>query len=175
MAHTASHRRIVRTLTLTAVFSALIFLATAYLPRIPFPGGYIHVGDAFIYLAAVLLPTPWACAAGAVGAGLADLVTGYVIWAPGTIFIKAMMAAMFTSKRERLLCPRNFAAVVPAGAICVLGYYLYEAILTRSFAAPAASVWFNLIQAAASAVIYFILLTASDAAGLKQRLNIKIN
>ena len=63
----------IRTITVTAVFAALIFLATAYLPRLPFPGGYVHVGDAFIYLAACMLPTPWACAAGAIGAGLAAI------------------------------------------------------------------------------------------------------
>ena len=48
-----------------------------------FNGGYIHLGDALIYLAAVLLPAPYAMAAGAIGGGLADLLTAPV-WAPAT-------------------------------------------------------------------------------------------
>ena len=41
-------------LTFSAVFAALIFVTTAYLFHIPtgFNGGYVHLGDAFIYLAA---------------------------------------------------------------------------------------------------------------------------
>ena len=44
-------------ITLTGLFAALITLFTAYVFHIPmgFNGGYIHLGDALIYLAAVLL------------------------------------------------------------------------------------------------------------------------
>jgi uncharacterized repeat protein (TIGR04002 family) len=160
----------IRTITVTAVFAALVFLATAYLPRLPFPGGYVHVGDAFIYLAACMLPTPWACAAGAIGAGLADALTGYILWAPGTILIKAAMALMFTAKSDRILSPRSILAVIPAGVICVGGYYLYEVLLTGSFAGPAASLGFNALQAIASAVIFLVLGALMDCAGMKTRI-----
>lgn len=170
MSTTAKSAKHVRTITLTAVFAALVFLATAYLPRIPFPGGYVHIGDAFLYLAACMLPTPWACAAGAIGAGLADALTGYILWAPGTILIKAATALLFTAKGERTLCPRNLLAVIPAGVICVGGYYLYEALITGSFAGPVASIWFNMIQAVASAVIYVALAALFDFTGLKAKI-----
>ena len=46
---------------LAALFAAAIALATAYLLHIPLPtGGYVHLGDTLIYLAACLLPTPYA-------------------------------------------------------------------------------------------------------------------
>ena len=46
-------------LTITALFAAAIAVMTAYLLHIPIPtGGYIHLGDALIYLAACLLPFP---------------------------------------------------------------------------------------------------------------------
>lgn len=65
-----------RTMLTAALFAAAIAVTTAYIIHIPLPtGGYIHPGDALIYLAACLLPTPWAVAAAAVGAGLADLLT----------------------------------------------------------------------------------------------------
>lgn len=55
-----------RNLVTAAVFAAAIAATTAYVLHIPLPtGGYVHVGDALIYLAACLLPLPWAMAAGA--------------------------------------------------------------------------------------------------------------
>ena len=53
----------------TALFAAMICLTTAYLFHIPVgtAGGYIHLGDAFIYLAAAFLPTPYAMAAAGIG------------------------------------------------------------------------------------------------------------
>lgn len=51
-------------LTLTGLFAAMITLMTAYIFHIPYGanGGYIHFGDTLIYLAAILLPKPYAIA-----------------------------------------------------------------------------------------------------------------
>ncbi len=159
----------IRRLTMTAVLAALIFLATAYLPRIPFPGGYVHIGDAVIFLAASLLPAPWAMAAGAIGAGLADLLTGYALWAPATVVIKALSALFFTAKKDRMLCRRNLLAIVFAGILCVGGYYLWEVLLTGSFAAPLASIYFNLGQAAANGILYIVIAFVVDYRRLHKR------
>lgn len=161
-----------RLLTLSAIFAALVFIATAYLPRIPFPGGYVHIGDAFIYLAAALLPTPYACAVGAIGAGLADALTGYMLYAPGTIVIKAAMALVFSCKKDRVLSVRNLTALVPAGMICVGGYFIYEVILTASIGAAAATLYFNLIQALASALIFILLGLLFDKTELRRRIGL---
>ena len=44
-------------LTVTGLFAAIITLMTAYICHIPYGanGGYIHFGDALIYVAAVIL------------------------------------------------------------------------------------------------------------------------
>ena len=56
-------------LTTAALFAAAIAVMTAYMFHIPIPtGGYIHLGDALIYLAACLLPAPYAAAAAAAAA-----------------------------------------------------------------------------------------------------------
>ena len=75
--HTTSVTPSGRLLTSAAMFAAMITLTTAYLFHIPIGanGGYIHFGDAFIYLAASLLPMPYACAAAAIGGGLADFLS----------------------------------------------------------------------------------------------------
>lgn len=161
----------IRLITLAAVLCALVFVATAYLPRIPLgAGGYVHIGDAFIYLAASLLPLPYACAVGAIGAGLADALTGYIVYTPGTALIKAAMALFFTYKNRKILCARNLTAVVPAGAVCAVGYYLYDVILTKSFAAPLAWIWGNVLQAVASAVIFVVLGFVFDRFNLKSNI-----
>ena len=56
------------TLTLSGVFAALITIFTAYIGHIPVGvnGGYIHFGDGLIYLAATILPLPYAMLAGAI-------------------------------------------------------------------------------------------------------------
>ena len=57
----------VKRITATAVMAALTTLMTAYIFHIPVGvnGGYVHLGDTMIYLAAAFLPLPYACAAGA--------------------------------------------------------------------------------------------------------------
>ena len=101
------------------------------------PHGLHACGRRLLYLAASLLPAPYAAAAGAIGAGMADLLSGYSIWAPGTIIIKALTAFCFTNKLDKLVNKRNILGIVPALVLCVGGYYLYEAIITGNFAAPA--------------------------------------
>ena len=67
-ANALSHQKVSR-LTSTALFAALICVTTAYIFHIPFGvnGGYVHIGDSLIYLAAAFLPTPYAMFAGAIG------------------------------------------------------------------------------------------------------------
>ena len=57
----------IRKLVLSAMFAAVIMLMILYLFHIPVgsSGGYVHFGDAFIYLAACFLPMPYACGAAA--------------------------------------------------------------------------------------------------------------
>ncbi|MDR1049144.1 MAG: TIGR04002 family protein [Synergistaceae bacterium] len=159
-------------LALAALFTALVFIATAYLPRVPIGsgGGYIHAGDAVIYLAASLLPRRLAMAAGALGGALADVLTGFPLWAPFTLLVKAALVPFFTHLPEKFLCGRNVAALFAAFPVTVGGYYAAEWILTGSRVVPLASVPYNAIQAAGSAAIYALLAFHMDKAGLKKRL-----
>ena len=109
----------VKRITATAVMAALTTLMTAYIFHIPVGvnGGYVHLGDTMIYLAAAFLPLPYACAAGAIGGGLADLLTAPV-WAPATIIIKMLICLPFSSKGTKLVTKRNVVALFLA--ICHL-------------------------------------------------------
>ena len=79
------------------LFAAMIAVMTAYICHIPYGanGGYIHFGDALIYLAAVFLPRPYALAAAAIGGGAADLLTA-PMWIPATVIIKMMIVLPFS-------------------------------------------------------------------------------
>lgn len=54
----------------------------------PYTGGYFNLGEAVIYIAAILNGPIVAAVAGGIGASLADLSTGYGIFAPATAVIK---------------------------------------------------------------------------------------
>ena len=161
--------RTTRRICLTALMAAIIYVFTAYI-HVPSHTGYTHVGDGFLYLAASLLPAPFAAAAGANGAGLADLLSGYGIWAPGTVIIKVLTAFCFTSRREKLVNKRNVLGILPALVLCVGGYYLYEALITGNFTAPALGIPGYLTQVALSSVVYLALGSALDRAGVKKKL-----
>ncbi len=148
------HNRI-RYLALSGLLTALIVVFTAWL-HVPIGKGYIHVGDAFIYLAACFLPRSYGLLAAAGGAALSDCLTGFAIWAPASVLIKGLSVLCFTSKGTKLLCTRNLLAPVPACILCVGGYYLYEALLYGNFAAPLVSVPGNLLQSLCSTAIFLL-------------------
>ena len=160
----------VRYLTMTGFMAALITIMTAYICHIPVGvnGGYIHFGDALIYLAAVLLPRPYALAAAAIGGGMADLLTA-PIWAPATIIIKMLIVLPFSNKSTKILTPRNIFAAVLAYFISGLSYFLAEYILFGSWSVLLISMSQSLIQSGGSAVFFVILGHVLDEAHIKTR------
>lgn len=157
-------------LTMTGIMAALITLMTAYILHIPvgINGGYVHFGDALIYIAAVMLPTPYALAAAAIGGGLADLLTA-PMWMPATIIIKMLITIPFTNKTSRIITPRNVIATVIAYLISGFGYFLAEYILFGNWSVLLVSMGQSLIQSGGSAVFFVILGLAFDKAHIKSR------
>lgn len=138
-----------------ALFAALIFVGT-YAFKIPTPVGYIHLGDGFIFIAAALLPTPFALGAALVGAGLSDLVAGFPLWVAPTVIIKCACALCFTSKKIKIFCARNIIALAASAAITVGGYYFFGALIYSSFVTPLYEIAFNLIQSVAGIIIFSV-------------------
>ena len=145
-------------LCITGLFAAIITLMTGFILHIPYGanGGYIHFGDALIFIAASILPKPYAIAAAVIGAGLADLMTA-PMWMSATIIIKLLLVLPFNSRETQFLTKRNFIAPFFGIPVTVTGYYIAEVILFGSLAAPLASIPGNLIQAGGSIVIYYII------------------
>ena len=102
------------------LFAALTALLTAGL-HIPVGNGYVHCGDAVIYLAAAMLPLPYAAGAAAVGGALADLMSGYAVYALPTFLIKGMLALVFSAVGgTRKLEKRRILAMRLCGIVSVI-------------------------------------------------------
>lgn len=83
-------------LVTAALFAALIAVMTAYVSfKTGINDGYLHFGDSMIYIAACVLPLPYAMAAAAVGGLVADILAGAAMWAPFTAVIKALNVLPF--------------------------------------------------------------------------------
>ena len=83
-----------RKLVYAALFAALTCVMTMIV-KIPVPatGGYVNLGDCVVLLAGWVLGPMYGGAAAGLGSMLADLVSGYPLYAPGTFVIKACMGA----------------------------------------------------------------------------------
>lgn len=88
-------RALLKKETQAAVFAALICAATLAV-QIPTPmtGGYVNVGDCFVLVSAWCLGPWYGFAAGGIGSMLADLLSGYAHYIPGTLLIKGLMATV---------------------------------------------------------------------------------
>lgn len=164
-----------RNLVLAALFAAFICVTIVFV-HIPtgFNGGYIHLGDTFIYLAAVLLPAPYAMLAAGIGAGLSDALTGGMIWVLPTIIIKPIMVLFFTSKEDNIICKKNILAVFIAGIVGWFGYYLAGAVISGNFIAPLATFFIDIIQPIGSGIIFLIAGYSLDRVKIRQRLSIEV-
>ena len=160
----------IRYLATAGIMAALITLMTAYICHIPVGtnGGYIHFGDSLIYLAAVLLPRPYALAAAAIGGGLADLLTA-PMWAPATIIIKMLITIPFTNRSKKIVTTRNVIASVAAYFISGISYFLAEYIIFGTWSVFLTSMAGSLIQSGGSAVFFIIFGIALDRVHIKAR------
>ena len=152
---------------MTALFAAMIYVITSFV-KIPTYQGYIHVGDGMMYIAAAVLPAPYAIAAAASGGGMADYLSGFAVWVLPTIMIKSAEAALFTSKKSKTVCKHNIIAVILSSVICIAGYYLAEGLIYGNFIAALASIPTNLIQVIGSAALFVFLGMSLDKTGLKK-------
>lgn len=163
----------------TALFAALGCAATMAV-KVPSPtGGYMNLGDTVVLLGAYFLGPVYGAAAGGLGPALADLLGGYPMYVPGTLVIKAVMAALaglvYRVLRER---PWGAAACGAAGeAPMVLGYWLYDAMLVSfggtawgtALAGASAGIPSNLVQAVFGAAASTLLLAALRRSGYVRR------
>ncbi len=157
-----------KNLIFAALLGAMVYVFTAFV-HIPTHQGYMHIGDGIIYIAASLLPLPYAMAAAAVGAGLSDYLSGYALWVLPTMIIKAVTVLAFSYKKETIINARNITGLAPAAVICVGGYYLASALLYGDWGAALADIPTNFLQSVGSSVLFVFLGLALDRIDFKKK------
>ena len=150
-----NHSEKTRMLVRAALFVALIFVATLLHVNIG-PSGYVHLGDSFTLLSALLLPMPWAAGAAGLGSAMADVVSGWPMYSPFTFVIKALMAITayvilrHVSSTKRLLWAAGAGAV-----ILVVGYFFSDAMVLADYKWP--NLPANVLQAIAGQSVGVVL------------------
>lgn len=163
--------KVVSKIVLTALFAALVYVATSII-RYPTFGtqGYINIGDTIVLLSASLIGRVYGALAAGIGSALADLLAQYVTYVPGTFIIKFLMALVayliFTAFKKTNI--NKVVAYIVSGVVAelimVFGYFLYESTILGYGLAAAASIPSNAIQAGTCLVIGYIAIGVLEGA-----------
>ncbi len=168
-------KRVTEKLIYSALFSCLIFIGTQFI-KIPLVVGYLNVGDCFVLLSGWIIGGGWAILGAGIGAGLADILSGYVIYAPVTIVIKGVMAFLAyigykivaKKKKPTLILGYTVSGVI-AELIMATGYYLFEGAL-YGFATASVSLIGNLLQGAIAVIAGTTLIAALEKTGMVKKI-----
>ena len=163
----------------SALFAALIFVAT-YTIKIPTPTmGYIHPGDGPVILAGLLLGPLWGGLAAGFGSTLSDVLSGYAIYVPATFVLKWIAAITAEWVYRQYLAvigeKKGPMGLILSGTIAeafvVAGYFLYDIALmvllpgsgvssmtiSAAITAAATDIPFNTVQAIFGVIIAALL------------------
>lgn len=149
----------VKKLVLTSLFTALIIVCTAYV-SIPLPlVGYIHLGDAFIFLATFILGPIYGAVASGIGSALADLLV-YPTYALGTLVVKTLMSLTaymiyaVLKKGIKITVIVEIIAGIVGTIVMAFGYFLFEIIwVLPGQLSVLANIPFSLLQGAVGIAI----------------------
>jgi len=164
----------------SALMTALTTVATMVIHIPSAVGGYIHLGDGMVMLSGMILGPMAGAAAGGIGSMIADLLSGYAIYAPATLFIKAL-AAFSGGYLYRHLPFRSRAGgfrVMPFLSVGMVfnlvvtgGYFIFE-LAIYDWPAAISNVPFNLVQnlfsLIAVRVLFPVLLCIREVRELNQ-------
>ena len=157
----------IKKLVFAGLFAALTCVATLVISITLPGGGYFNLGDCVVIVSGVVLGPLFGFFSAGIGACLADVILGYVVYAPITFIIKGVMAlvvALFFKKTKKLI----FIALsaLCAEVIMVLGYFLYELALYFNIYTAASGVPGNLLQGVVgfvSSMVLIALITKNKA------------
>ncbi len=149
-------------MVVSALLAALVCVATMII-KIPSPlKGYINLGDCFVLLAGWLLPPFYGFVSAGIGSALADLFSGYALYAPATFIIKGLMAICAYGIHKTLgnkigSLPSRVLSGFAAEILMILGYYIFEGAL-YGFVPSLVNIPANAVQGVAGLVIGVVLV-----------------
>jgi len=148
-------------IVMASMLAALACVATMII-KVPMPYGYANLGDCIVLLAGWLLSPLYGFLAAAIGSALADILSGFALYAPVTFVIKGVMAILaYYIFKWMLGKTGNITARIISGlvaeVIMVLGYYVFEGFL-YGFIPAAASIPANAVQGCVGLIVGVILI-----------------
>ena len=147
---------------LASMLAALCCVATMII-KIPSPlKGYLNLGDCVVLLSGWLLSPMYTFLAAGIGSGLADVLSGYIVYAPATFLIKGIMAIIayfcFKGMSNKLgNLPSRLIGGVLAETEMVIGYYVFEGFM-YGFAPSVVNIPANAVQGVAGIIVGIILI-----------------
>lgn len=157
-------------MVLAALIASLTCVVTM-LVKIPSPlKGYLNLGDCVVLVSGWVLSPLYGFLAAGIGSALADIFSGYIIYAPATFVIKGLMAltAYLVFKASNTKLKAVYSRViggVTSEIIMVLGYFLFEGAL-YSFAASAVNIPANAMQGVAGLILGIVLVKIFDKSNI---------
>lgn len=146
-------------LVLAAMMVCLVMVATFFI-RIPSPftHGYLHLGDAMVFMSVLVLGRNRGSLAAGLGSALADVLGGYAAYAPWTLIIKGVMAFIMGLCIEKSL--GKTVGMVLGGLAMVAGYAVVDGIFAGNLMTGLLGAPFNVMQFAVGMVLTFVLSKA---------------
>ena len=149
-------------IVLASMFAALACVATMVI-KIPSPlKGYMNLGDCVVLTAGWMLSPLYGFLAAGLGSALADLFSGYAVYAPATFLIKGLMALAawyiykILNKKINSSVSRIISGFI-AELIMIFGYYVFEGFL-YGFSASLVNIPANAVQGAAGLILGVVLI-----------------
>jgi len=129
---TKTHQKFsTRTMVLIGLFAALCYVALFFKIPIPSPVGkpFLHMGNMFVILAALLFTGTIGGLSGSIGMGLFDLMNGYASSVPKTMILKFGIGAIVgcvasKGKNENAKSPIKWISVA-SGVLILIGIILF--------------------------------------------------
>ncbi len=147
---------------IAALLAALVCVATMII-KVPSPlKGYLNLGDGFVLLCGWALSPAFGFAAAGIGSALADVFSGYAVYAAPTFVIKGLMAlAAFYIFKSLKTVAGSIAARILSGAlaevIMISGYYVFEGFM-YGFGPSAVNIPANAVQGVAGLILGCVLI-----------------
>ena len=149
-------------LVMSALLAAMTCVATMVI-KIPITatGGYNNLGDYIVLLSGILLGPLYGGLAAGIGSALADLFSGYVVFAPATFLIKGIMAVivgLFVKDLSKKSIVKTAISGFISECLMIAGYFFFEAVFMGYGLGAAAAIPGNAIQGVVGLILALILI-----------------
>lgn len=148
--------------TVTAAMLAALACIATMIIKIPSPlKGYINLGDCIVLLTGWLSMPGYGFMAAGIGSALADVLSGYAVYAPATFLIKGIMAVAayyifkFLNGKIGKRTSRIISGII-SEIIMILGYFVFEGFM-YGFVPSAVNIPSNAVQGVAGLILGVIL------------------